>query len=195
VCIKIMLVSGSLRAASLNTAVVRTATRVAVPGIRASTYDELGALPYFNPDLDIRSDPVVRALQERLRAVDGVVLCAPEYAGCLPGAFKNLLDWMTAGGELYGMPVAWIHATSRPAGERQSDGAYDSLRRVLGYAGAVLVESICAQVRITDGAVGEDGLIEPKGLQREIANVVSAMRDHCASLPASTASPLDAPRS
>ena len=62
-------------------------------------------------------------------------LCTPEYAGALPGSFKNLLDWTVGGGQTYGMPVAWINVSGAAAPTGGAD-AHDSLRKVLGYTGA-----------------------------------------------------------
>jgi NADPH-dependent FMN reductase len=53
-------------------------------------------LPRFNPDDDREGEPVhaaIAELREHIAAADALVLCAPEYAGALPGALKNLLEW------------------------------------------------------------------------------------------------------
>lgn len=49
---RILLVSGSLRAASTNTAVLRTAQASAPPGVTTTLYEGLNSLPHFDPDLD-----------------------------------------------------------------------------------------------------------------------------------------------
>jgi chromate reductase len=77
----------------LTTAVLRTARAVAPSGIVAVLYEGLGKLPHFNPDDE--SDPLhpgVAALRGRIHGADAVVFSTPEYAGALPGSFKNLLD-------------------------------------------------------------------------------------------------------
>ena len=84
---EVLLVSGSLRAESVNSAVLRTAAALAGDGIRTTLYEGLGTLPHFNPDDDPDGGPV------RLADADAVLLCTPEYAGSLPGSLKNLLDW------------------------------------------------------------------------------------------------------
>ena len=60
------------------------------------------------------------ALRAALAAADGVLFCTPEYAGALPGSFKNLLDWTVGGGEMYGQPVAWIYVAAD--GRRENGG-------------------------------------------------------------------------
>lgn len=109
----ILLLSGSLRAGSSNEAVLRTAQAVAASQVRTAVYEGLAALPHFNPDDD--TDPLPAPVVE-LRAAIGeaaaVLICTPEYAGTLPGAFKNLLDWTIGGTEICDKPVAWVNAAS-----------------------------------------------------------------------------------
>ena len=94
--VQILMVSGSLRAQSTNTAVLETARAVAPPGVTGAVYDGMGGLPHFNPDDDREGDPVdpaVAELRAQIAAADALLLCTPEYAGALPGALKNLLEW------------------------------------------------------------------------------------------------------
>ena len=114
--VRITLISGSLRTGSGNSAVVRTAAAVAPDGVEGTVYDGMGDLPHFNPDDDREPlHPAVAALRTAIAAADAVLFCTPEYAGALPGSFKNLLDWTVGGAEMYGRPVAWINASGPPA--------------------------------------------------------------------------------
>jgi NAD(P)H-dependent FMN reductase len=179
--IKILLISGSLRAGSVNTAVLATAARQAGADVDASLYEGMGVLPHFNPDDDPDGGPVdyrVADLRRRLRDADGVLLCTPEYAGAMPGSFKNLLDWTVGGGETYGKPVAYINASSRPDPDA-ARGAHESLRAVLGYTGVDLVEDACRRVVVPRGAIGDDGLITDDAIAREIGDAVRALEAHC----------------
>lgn len=82
---RVLLVSGSLRAGSTNTALVRTAAAVAPAGVDAEVYEALASLPHFNPDDDRAPlHPAVADLRARLGAADAVLFCTPEYAGALP---------------------------------------------------------------------------------------------------------------
>ena len=63
-----------------------------------------------------------------------MLISTPEYAGALPGSFKNPLDWTIGDGEIYDKPVAWIN-TAGPAAPSGGADAHDSLRKVLGLAG------------------------------------------------------------
>jgi chromate reductase, NAD(P)H dehydrogenase (quinone) len=127
----LLLISGSTRDASTNTAALR-AIRDARPD--AVLYDGLVGLPAFIPGAD--PPPPVQELSAAIRAADAVLLCTPEYAGTLPGSLKNLLDWTVGGGDLYEKPTGWITV----AAENRGHGAEATLRTVLGYVGAALVD-------------------------------------------------------
>ncbi len=49
---RVLAISGSLRAASINSALLRATARLAPAGIQVHVYPTLGALPPFNPDLE-----------------------------------------------------------------------------------------------------------------------------------------------
>src|SRR5262245_47617968 len=111
--VRLLLVSGSLRRLSTNTAVLRTAQAVAPSGVTTVLYANLATLPPFNPDDDVAPlDPAVADLRAQIRAAHGVMFSVPEYAGGLPGTFKNLLDWSIGDdqpGSIYEKPVGWIN--------------------------------------------------------------------------------------
>jgi NAD(P)H-dependent FMN reductase len=179
--IKILLISGSLRSESVNTSVLRTAAQHAGADVDASLYDGMGELPHFNPDDDPDGGPVDRRvadLRRRLREADAVLLCTPEYAGAMPGSFKNLLDWTVGGGETYGKPVAYINASSRPDPDA-ARGAHESLRAVLGYTGVDLVQDACRRIVVPRSAIGDDGVITDDAIVREISDALGALATHC----------------
>jgi chromate reductase, NAD(P)H dehydrogenase (quinone) len=116
--VRVLLVSGSTRAGLGNTAALVTAAAVAPGDVTAVVYDGLARLPAFNPDDDGDRVPAeVARLREEITAADAVLFCTPEYAGTLPGSFKNLLDWTVGGGQLYGKPTAWINVAAPGRGD------------------------------------------------------------------------------
>lgn len=111
---RILAISGSLRAGSSNTALLRAAAESAPKTIEVIVYGGLAELPHFNPDLASGAvPPQVRDFRAQLHASDGVLISSPEYAHGVPGALKNALDWVVGSGELYGKPVALINASPR----------------------------------------------------------------------------------
>ncbi len=112
--IRILAISGSLRASSSNTAVLRAAITLTPKNVDITVYGGLAELPHFNPDLDCGAAPhPVADLRCQLQASDGVLISSPEYAHGVPGAMKNALDWLVGSGELVGKPVALINTSPR----------------------------------------------------------------------------------
>jgi chromate reductase, NAD(P)H dehydrogenase (quinone) len=176
--VRVLMICGSLRRGSTNEAALRTALALAPPGLDGTMYDGMGDLPHFNPDDDRDPlHPAVAGLRAAIGAADALLLCTPEYAGALPGSFKNLLDWTIGGGEMYGRPVAWMNAAS-PAAPAGGEDAHASLRKVLGYAGAEIVEAACARVPVTRPDVTEGGLVHTEALRDQIAGVLGALTAH-----------------
>ena len=141
---RILLVSGSLRAGSTNAAVLSTVAEVAPANVTAVLYDGMGRLPHFNPDDDREGQPVhdaVAQLRAAIRDADAILICTPEYAGALPGALKNLLEWTVGDASTYRKPVAWINA-SVPAAPTGARDTHESRRKVLGYVGAEIEQQL-----------------------------------------------------
>jgi chromate reductase len=121
----------------------------------------MGSLPHFNPDEDREGEPVhpaVADLRAHVAEADAIVIRTPEYAGALPGALKNLLKWTVGDSGTYGKPIAWIDV-SGPAASTGGADAHDSLRKVLGYVHADIIEAACTRPPLTRAAVGGDGAI------------------------------------
>jgi chromate reductase, NAD(P)H dehydrogenase (quinone) len=176
--VHLLLVCGSMRSGSSNAAVLRTVREVAPADVETELYERLATLPHFNPDDDY--DPLAPAVVDMRAAIaasDAVLFSTPEYAGALPGSFKNLLDWTVGGGEIYGKPVAWINASGvhSPTGGKD---AHDSLRTVLGYTGAEIVEAACVRVPIARTVVGEDGVIHDEQIREQLARAVGELVGH-----------------
>jgi NAD(P)H-dependent FMN reductase len=127
--VKVLLINGSLRSGSTNAAVLATAAAGAGDRVKAVTYGAMAGLPHFNPDDDVDPlPPAVEDLRGQIAAADALLICTPEYAGALPGSFKNLLDWTVGGMAIQGKPVAWVNVSASPTG---AEGAHQSLRIVL----------------------------------------------------------------
>ena len=175
--VAILLVSGSLRAGSTNTALLRTAQSMTPEGIQTLLYDGMGDLPHFNPDDDVDGEPLPPGpaqLRELLDQCDAILFCTPEYAGELPGSLKNLLDW-TVGGGTYEKPVAWVNASGSPT---RAEGAHAALRRVLEYTNADIVEGACARIPVARNAIGDDGIVTDARVRSGAAWVLSSLAEY-----------------
>jgi NAD(P)H-dependent FMN reductase len=113
--VRVLAISGSLRARSSNRALLRAAASLAPPGTEWETYEGLSDLPHFNPDDDEEGRPVppaVADLRARVIAADGWVISSPEYAHGVPGSLKNALDWLVSCPEVPGKPVLLLNASA-----------------------------------------------------------------------------------
>jgi NAD(P)H-dependent FMN reductase len=110
--IQILAISGSLRAVSSNTALLRAAAALAPAGVEIAVYGGLGDLPHFNPDLEEAQPAAVTELRALVRQADGLLISSPEYAHGVPGVMKNALDWLVGGEEFIHMPVALFNASA-----------------------------------------------------------------------------------
>ncbi|ONH31377.1 NADPH-dependent FMN reductase [Pseudofrankia asymbiotica] len=176
---RVLLISGSTRDGSTNTAALRTALAAAPDGVTADLYDGLARLPAFVPGDGEPVHPAVAELRRRIDAADAVLFCTPEYAGSLPGSLKNLLDWTVGGGELYGKPVAWINV----AAEGRGGGADATLATVLGYVGAVVATPGPVRIPVARDAVGSDGLVGDERVRAALGGVLDLVA-HRAGSPA-----------
>jgi NAD(P)H-dependent FMN reductase len=169
---RLLLVSGSTRRGSTNAAALHAATELVPEGTEVVLHEDLAALPHFNPDDDGDQLPdAVTALRAEIARADAVVFCTPEYAGTLPGAFKNLLDWTVGGGEMYGKPVAWINVAAPGRGT----GADATLRVVLGYLGTKILEASGTRVEVPRNALDEAGAIADPDVRRALADAFAAL--------------------
>jgi chromate reductase, NAD(P)H dehydrogenase (quinone) len=152
----ILLISGSVREGSSNRAALDTAAAIAPPDVTTSYYDGLPTLPHFNPDHDQPPLPgPVSALRLAIESAHTLLFCTPEYAGALPGAFKNLLDWTVGGTEISAKPSGWINISTMPGG---AAGAHAELATVLRYTDARLVDAACVHLPVGRSEIGPDGL-------------------------------------
>ncbi len=160
--IKLLAISGSLRAVSSNTSLLRAAQLLARPPVVVEMYDGLTALPHFNPDLDVEPLPAaVVDLRAMIKAADGLLICSPEYARGVAGVMKNALDWMVSDLDFSGKPVALFNASPR------ASHALAALRLTLETMSAKLVDEasvtlpLLSRPRDAQGIAGDPALAEP----------------------------------
>ena len=172
----ILMLSGSLRAMSTNTALLRTAAAMFDGGV---LYDRMGQLPHFDPDDDVEPlHPEVQHLRNTIQAAEAIVICMPEYAGAMPGSFKNALDWTVGSTVMNAKPTAIVNVSAFGASTAQQ-----SLLIVLGYVMADIVATASVHIPVQRQHVGADGLIDDSTVRQQITAVVSALRARTAATP------------
>jgi chromate reductase len=138
---RVLAISGSLRDASYNTALLRALREEAPEGVEIELYGGLKQVPPYDADDDLVPGPdAVEELRSLVREADAVFIATPEYNSSVPGALKNALDWASR-------PVTTNVFRNKPvAAIGSSVGAFGAvwaaaeLRKVLGAMGARVTE-------------------------------------------------------
>ena len=159
---RVLAISGSLRAVSTNTALLKAAMHLAPNGMVIEFYDGLAALPHFNPDDEVEPWPApVAELRRRIGEADGLLISSPEYARGVPGSLKNALDWLVSSEEFAGKPVAFLHASERGVASQAA------LRLILETMSARVIEDATITVPLLGkqadaDAIAADQLLAPR---------------------------------
>jgi len=161
---KILALSGALRRASYNTALLRAAIELAPAGVTIELRT-LHGIPLYDGDVEAEGIPeAVTTLREAIRAADALLISTPEYNNSIPGVLKNGLDWLSRpsgeGAKLFGAkPTGLIGATPGGFGTVQSQDALLSVFRTFGsdfWMGGRLMVSKAGTVFDADGQLVDD---------------------------------------
>ena len=141
--IKVLVLVGSLRAASINRQLAELAAETAPDGVSLQLFDRLGELPFYNEDIDgdHAPEPVV-ALRAAAGEADAALVITPEYNGSIPAVLKNAIDWLSrpfGNGALKGKPMAVVGAAM---GQYGGVWAHDETRKSFAIAGPRVVEDL-----------------------------------------------------
>ncbi|RIA45548.1 NAD(P)H-dependent FMN reductase [Hephaestia caeni] len=92
--IRLLGISGSLRAGSFNTALLRNAAELLPQGVSLDIRT-LHGIPLYDADAEAAHGPpeAVVDLKDAIASADGVIFATPEYNNGIPGVFKNAIDW------------------------------------------------------------------------------------------------------
>jgi NAD(P)H-dependent FMN reductase len=162
---RILGISGSLRAGSFNTSLLRAAEKLAGEGVAFETVT-LHGIPLYDGDVEA-TDGVPEAaamLKERIVANDGVLLVTPEYNNGIPGVFKNAIDWLSRpAGDIPrvfgGRPFALVGASPGGVGTSLSQNQWLPVLKTLGvdlWAGSRLYVSRAGQAFDANGELVDD---------------------------------------
>lgn len=161
--IHILGISGSLRADSTNTIILKTLGSLLPSGITFEIFEGLDKIEHFSPGLAspgldspglFDTEAVIR-FKTAINKADAVVICTPEYAFGVPGTLKNALDWTVGTGDLNDKPVSAISASPLNSG---GNNALASLLLTLTALGTKKNEASALSIpnvkgKIADGRV------------------------------------------
>ena len=178
--INVLGISGSLRAGSFNSGLLRAAASVLPPGMEVSIFP-LHDIPLFNADVEAQGNPeAVTALQQAIGAADGLLFAVPEYNYSITGVLKNAFDWASRGrpSTLDGKPAAVMGVGGRSGTVRAQmhmrQIALHNSMRVMIDPELLLVRSRRRQD--PDGNVTDDDLLERL---REFMSAFDEWIRHC----------------
>lgn len=170
--IRLLALPGSLRATSSNRSLLEAAAALAPAGVDV-TLVSADAVPLFNPDLEEGFIPdAVAGWRAKIAGCDGMLLSCPEYAGGIPGAFKNALDWLVAEPGFYGKPVAVLSASQR------SVLAQEALRVVLRTMSADVVEEASVTLPLLGAKWSAEAIALDPAMSGALRNSLRLLASH-----------------
>lgn len=174
--------SGSLRQASFNTALLRAAQTLTPDGVEIVA-GSIRGIPLYDGDLerDRGRPPAVTDLKDMIAASDGLLLFTPEYNNSIPGVFKNAIDWLSRPSSdiarvFGGRPVAVVGASPGGFGTVLSQAAWLPVLNTLGadhWAGERLMVARAGE------AFSPEGELIDEAVRRRLARFVAGFADHC----------------
>jgi len=160
---RILAISGSLRATSSNTAALEATALLAPQGMTVTLFVGLGQLPHFNADLDTDRPPSsVATLRREIGLADGILISSPEYARGIAGSLKNALDWLVSSVEFPGKPVAVLNTSPR------ATHADAQLRLTLATMSARLVEAASITLPLLGRNLDADAIAADASLSAQL---------------------------
>ncbi|MDV6329868.1 NADPH-dependent FMN reductase [Asticcacaulis sp. 201] len=168
---KILAISGSLRAASINSALLRTVRQLAPAGIEIDLFQGLGELPLFNPDLEANIPATVEDFQRKVAAADALLIASPEYAHGVTGSIKNALDWLVSYEPFVSKTVVVLNASAR------AQHADASLRETLRTMSANIIESASVCIPLLGKDVDEYGMIRSQSSAEAIVKMLANLNE------------------
>lgn len=171
---RVLAVSGSLRAGSSNTQLLRAAEALGAGKIQMRLWDGLAALPPFSEDDEGQPGHAVHALRKAIVDADALLISTPEYNFSIPGQLKNAVDWASrpyGEGALTGKSVAVVGASPSDHG---AAWAQADLRKSLGAAGAAVLDRELCVVKAHE-AFGPEGRLLDHELERGLSDILDEL--------------------
>ncbi len=168
-------ISGSLRAGSHNSLLLRAAAHELPAGVELRLYEGLRQVPPYDEDRDTdRPHPEVARLREEIARSDGLLVATPEYNQSIPGQLKNAADWASRpfpDNALRLLPTAVIGASTGAFG---AVWAQAEMRKVLAATGARVVDGELGLGHAHERFDGEGNLIDQEA-RAQLAEVLGLL--------------------
>jgi chromate reductase len=180
-------ISGSLRRASFNTAILSSLAEALGDKAELRVFP-LNAVPLYDQDADTDTPPeAVAALRAAIGEADGIVIASPEYNHGMSGVLKNALDWASrpyGKATLTGKPVFTLSTSPGAVGGARSQAQLNETRASIGARTLLRPQSVIGAVheKIADGRLTDASTLDfllggVDDLLREIARPASAVSE------------------
>lgn len=165
----VLAISGSLRAASINSAFCRIVAQLAPPSLHVTVYPGLGELPLFNPDLEPHPPDAVQAFRSAVGGADALLIASPEYAHGISGVLKNALDWLVSYEGTVCKPVAVINTSPR------ARHAHEALREILQTMSTVIIDEASIPVPLLGSCTTDAAMLATPEVRRAAQAALAAI--------------------
>ena len=149
--LRILALCGSLRAASLNRALLQACTHLAPAGVQITLFEQL---------------------RRQINAADGLLIASPEYAHGVSGVMKNALDWLVATEALVNKPVAMLNAAPR------AQHAYAALQETLVLMSCDWVAKASITVPVIAPVLSCEAILASPVLVESLQHALQALQTH-----------------
>lgn len=172
---KILAISGSTRADSVNVHILTAIAGMYSADAVITLYTGIDQLPHFNPDQDTGNGPTsVEDFRKQIHDADGVLICTPEYVYSLPGSLKNAIEWTVSTILFTDKPVALITASS--LGQK----AHEALALLMSTIGAKISASLlisAPKTKIsTEGKITDEATLS--GIRQLMDTFISTLSEN-----------------
>jgi chromate reductase len=171
---RILAISGSLRAASINAAFCRATAALAPATVQVEVLSGLGGLPLFNPDLELSPPAAVLSFRGAIQRATALIIASPEYAHGVSGVMKNALDWLVSYEGTVGKPIALVNTSAR------AHHAYASLREVLTTMSTDIVAAASLTLPLLGTCTTDAEMVGSPEVRRAIRGMIEALVLHVA---------------
>jgi chromate reductase len=176
--LRVLGVSGSLRKASFNRALLRAAIELAPAGMTIEIFEGIGTLPLYDADVEAAGDPApVTAWKTAIARADALLIATPEYNYGVPGALKNAVDWASrppGNCVLNGKPAALMGASPGGQGTARAQLA---LRQSFVFTDTRTLQQPELLVSRVHEKIDKDGRLTDEPTRKAIRKLLDALAD------------------
>lgn len=172
--LSVMAIAGSIRAGSLNRALLEAAAELAPEGVAVEIWDRLREVPPYDTDV-VSAPAVVADLRDRITAADALLIATPEYNYSVPGVLKNAIDWASRPARrspLHGKPVGLMGASPGMGGTMRAQLA---LREVLFSTGSPVLPEPEVYVPSAREKFGDGPVLTDPATREHLEKVMTAL--------------------